>query len=240
MAFSDREKKLFGVLAIVAVAYAFMKRGAVASAGNRVAKGVKAVAVGFGQRVVQVGTMVFDAAKTAAFKAALVAATPGGRAAQYAEVVIQVSSEQQISPFLIVAVMERESHSGEALTPPGPSGTGDGGHGRGLMQLDDRTKGGKLHGAVIADGRWTDPYWNLTAAVVDHLKPDQAFFVAKGLTGDAQLRATIASYNAGPGAVWSRIQAGQDPDAATTGGDYSADVLSRLASISQAFQSRAS
>lgn len=211
-----RQQKLLGVLAVALGAFAVVQR----------------------KNIVKIGATVFDATKALAFRAALTAATPNGRAAKYSDTVLKVASEEQVSPFLIVAIMERESHSGDALTPTGPTGTGDSGHGRGLMQLDDRTKGGTFHGAVIADGRWQDPYWNMKAAVVDHIKPDQSYFTGKGLTGDALLRATVAAYNTGAGNVWKSIQAGKSPDTTTAGGDYSADVLSRLASISQAFQSR--
>ena len=43
-----------------------------------------------------------------------------------------------LEPAIIAAVMDRESLGGEALNPPTRLGVGDNGHGRGLMQIDDR------------------------------------------------------------------------------------------------------
>jgi len=50
----------------------------------------------------------------------------------------QAADKYGFEPALIAAIMERESQGGEALTPPTRLGTGDGGHGRGLLQIDDR------------------------------------------------------------------------------------------------------
>lgn len=171
---------------------------------------------------------------------ALSVATPHARGSAYLNDVSRVGEEDSVDPLLLVAIMERESACGTSrgLDQPGPAGRGDGGHGRGLMQLDDRVTGGQVHGAIIADGRWADPYWNIKAAVVDHLKPDLRFFEKKGLTGDALLRAAVAAYNTGAGNVWRSLQAGKDPDATTAGGNYSADVLSRYAALSQAYRER--
>lgn len=175
-----------------------------------------------------------------AFRAAL-AHTGGGRALPYAADLLKVAGEEDFDPLLLVAIMDRESLCGTAgeLDQPGPGGKGDHGHGRGLMQLDDRVHGGTLHKDVIADGRWAEPYWNLKTAVVDHLKPDLAFFARHGLEGDAQLRAAVAAYNTGAGNVFKSIRAGVDVDATTAGHNYSADVLSRYAVLAQRYRQAA-
>lgn len=95
-----------------------------------------------------------------------------------------------ISPIVIAAILEQESRGGDALSPVGPGGTGDGGHGRGLMQIDDR-----FHPSFIAakfdDGLplWKDPTQNImygTRLLRRNLD------AAKG-----NMLAAIAAYNCG-------------------------------------------
>lgn len=109
---------------------------------------------------------------------------------------------------ILAAVMDRESNGGNALAPKGPAGTGDYGHGRGLMQIDDRTWTDFTSG----DG-WKDPEANIrfgAELLADNwdraLGPPQA----------------LAAYNAGP-----RALAAENPDRFTTKGNYSSDVLAR-------------
>lgn len=189
-----------------------------------------------------VGGVVLDDAKKEAFRGTLLLSTPHGRGAAWADVVWQVAQEQGVNPFLLSAIMERESGSGELLSPPGPAGTGDGGHGRGLMQLDDRVTSGR-HAQVVADGTWADPYTNLTVAVTEHIQPDLTYFSKQGnggadprpLAGDALLTAATASYNAGSGAVLKALENGETPDSVTTGRDYATSVLSLYATLWQKF-----
>jgi hypothetical protein len=74
----------------------------------------------------------------------------------YADVILRVSREEGVSPLITVGIGQRESRWGAALSPPGPLGTGDYGHGRGLMQIDDRA-----HPAFIAKGTWQIPEENI-------------------------------------------------------------------------------
>ena len=57
---------------------------------------------------------------------------------KYELIIRKVAAQYQIPPALIAGIGSRESHWGLALSPVGPTGTGDNGHGRGLMQIDDR------------------------------------------------------------------------------------------------------
>lgn len=170
------------------------------------------------------------------------------RAKVYAPVVLRVAYEQSISPYIIAAIMERESLSGEALKPKGPGGTGDGGHGRGLMQIDDRT-----WTSWLATHDWTDPYTCVLKGV-QILKDNLIFFSRAGvhppvvvregyaarcgvpvgtyadvrpLTGTAQWQAAIAAYNTGAGNVLKALAAGLSADTTTAHANYSTDVLSR-------------
>jgi Transglycosylase SLT domain len=111
--------------------------------------------------------------------------------------------------LVLGAIMDRESAGGKTLSPPGPAGTGDQGHGRGLMQIDDRS-----HPEFTAGEGWKDPETNITYAA----KLLRSLYDAGG--GD--LGAAVAAYNAGPRALKLT-----DPDVITTGRNYSADVLAR-------------
>jgi len=82
------------------------------------------------------------------------------RSQPYAQALINAAMRipiVQIDPFLLCAIIERESGSGVYLSPPGPGGTGDNGHGRGLAQIDDRS-----HGAWLSANDWTNPEINIT------------------------------------------------------------------------------
>lgn len=137
----------------------------------------------------------------------------------------------------------RESRWGDALTPSGdPCGTGDGGHGRGLVQLDDR-----YHRAFVESPAF--------------LAPKQQLFYACGVLNDARAwfrvrmpaltdpdlleRAVYAAYNCGPGNVRKALTLGRvvdgelshDVDAYTTGNDYSHWIWRRAAEMKAALPS---
>jgi soluble lytic murein transglycosylase-like protein len=118
--------------------------------------------------------------------------------------------------LVLGAIMDRESGGGRYLVPSGPSGTGDNGHGRGLMQIDDRDRPpipGRA--AFVQGGDWKDPAKNvlfgarILAAYYDRSSRD--------------LARSIAAYNAGPAALRA-----ENPDSITTGKNYSRDVLARV------------
>jgi len=93
-----------------------------------------------------------------------------------------------LDPLVIAAILERESKGGDALMPPGPRGKGDGGHGHGLMQLDDR-----WHKPFIATGLWAEAAPAMVYA---------ARLLRQGLDAfGGDYPETIGSYNAGIGGV---------------------------------------
>jgi hypothetical protein len=163
----------------------------------------------------------------------------------YADDMLAVAKEEDVSPLLIAAFMEQESGYGKGLSPRGPEGTGDAGHGRGLMQIDDRS-----HQAFISktdsSGRplWTIPYHNIKYGV-GVLKQGLKFFAKKPkagatvtvkagsyaasrgvtpgvypdprpLVGSDLLFAAIAGYNTGGGNVLQALAAGFPADQTTT------------------------
>src|SRR5688572_29061817 len=70
-----------------------------------------------------------------------------------------------VDPFVMAAIMDRESRGGDALNPKGPSGTGDHGNGFGLCQLDRRYHSSFLK-ALGPDKieLWKDPTFNVMYA----------------------------------------------------------------------------
>lgn len=144
----------------------------------------------------------------------------------------EASRKYHIQPCIIAGLGSRESHWGLALKPQGPKGTGDNGHGKGLLQIDDRWH------EFARTGKWVDPRENILygcSVLADslkvckrRLKSATGSFVFSECPDDrALLRAGIAGYNAGASRVISCIVGKGDIDELTSGKNFSADVLSR-------------
>lgn len=124
---------------------------------------------------------------------------------RYTSEVAAAAKRYRIPPSVLFGIMMRESN--------GQNIRGDGGHGRGLMQIDDRS-----HGAWLASHNGgMDPASNIMYAAQILRESMDAF------GGD--LRKGLAAYNAGVGGVQAALRAGRSPDSATTGGDYGSAVL---------------
>lgn len=152
--------------------------------------------------------------------------------AQWRDVIAGASLATGTCPWLIAAIMDRESLGGAALKPRGPAGTGDSGHGRGLMQIDDRSHLDFIRADFdAAEGAplWTMPAFNVLYGAELLAKNTRAFL------GDT--RAAIAAYNAGRGRVSKVLRAlpAGSPaetvqaalDRVTTGGQYVTNVLAK-------------
>lgn len=135
---------------------------------------------------------------------------------------------------VIIGIGSRESGWGLLLKPRGPGGTGDWaprngrmppdglGWGRGLMQIDYAA-----HDFARSDV-WQLPGANIRAGC--GIFYSGWLSVAAGLHRDILedcLPEALAAYNAGVSRVVRFIRRGRPWDEATTGGDYSADVLRR-------------
>jgi hypothetical protein len=142
---------------------------------------------------------------------------------KYEYTVNKVASKYDIPTSIIAGIGSRESHWGLALTPPGPGGTGDHGHGRGLLQIDDR-----WHVPFVESGKWANGRDNIIygAAV---LKNCMDYFVTKAEWEMSLnlIRAGVAGYNCGPRRVLEGYNMGYDLDYYTTGRDYSKNVIER-------------
>jgi soluble lytic murein transglycosylase-like protein len=140
-----------------------------------------------------------------------------------------------VDPLLLAAVIDRESLGGDALKPKGPAGTGDGGHGRGLGQIDDRSHASFL-AAKFDSGAplWQDPTFNVLYA---------AKLLRKNLDRFGEEGPAVAAYNCGPGnvrAALARLPAGASADdrlaavdQRTAHRNYASDVLRRRDAMRQ-------
>jgi hypothetical protein len=129
------------------------------------------------------------------------------------------ASEQThgLPPGILSAVASRETMMKDIV--------GDAGHGRGLMQIDDRSHGAwlKAHGAgdagkpVVADAiEYAGSL--IEGAIAEGRK--------RGVDDAKLLKFALSAYNAGAGGAYTGYSQG-DSDAKTTGKDYGRDVLKR-------------
>jgi hypothetical protein len=121
----------------------------------------------------------------------------------------------------LLAIASRETNCANIV--------GDGGHGRGLFQVDDRFHGQWL--ARVGAGRpgGLPSVEDGAAYAAELLTSNFSFGRAKGLRGRRLLKFAASAYNAGAGGAWKGVQEAGDSDAMTTGRDYGADVLRRMA-----------
>lgn len=157
---------------------------------------------------------------TSYFKGEIISQLDEIKSRGYQTLIVEAAEDFDIQPSVIGGVGSRESLWGIILSPPGPAGTGDGGHGRGLMQIDDGAHD------FARTGNWKDPRSNIRYGC-DLLADNRAVLKREGLTGRQLLKATLASYNAGLGAVLRALDREIDVDSVTTGDDYGKDVLDR-------------
>lgn len=127
---------------------------------------------------------------------------PNGMAQSDWDTLVKVGAEKGINPHLLAAVDQRESSYGATLDP---SGRGDGGHGYGRFQLDDRTPG---RGGML--GRARLDYGYAASIAANMLNNDLA-----ATHGD--LQSALNMYNSG-----------QATDAGSHGGNYGSDVSKRF------------
>src|SRR4051812_13511086 len=136
--------------------------------------------------------------------------------------IAKAEKRHKLPQGMLLAIASRETNMQDIV--------GDGGHGRGLFQIDDRFHGDWLakHGAR---GAGTTPRLKDAAEfAAAMLASNLAYGQQKKVGDDQQVRFAASAYNAGCGGAYSGFQAG-DCDKRTTGGDYGSDVLERLAAI---------
>ncbi len=136
--------------------------------------------------------------------------------------IARAEKRHKLPQGMLLAIASRETNMQDIV--------GDGGHGRGLFQIDDRFHGDWLrkHGAP---GAGTTPRIKDAADyAAAMLASNLAYGQKKKVGEDQQVRFAASAYNAGCGGAFTGFQSG-NCDLKTTGGDYGADVLERLAAI---------
>jgi hypothetical protein len=199
------------------------------------------------------GSKVVDAAHESIFASQL-----PSYARPYAPIILRVSREEGVDPFLIYGLGDRESRWGTALDA---DGRGDNGHGHGIMQIDDRS-----FGPWLAANNWRDPYTNVKQGA-RILRAKLAFFTGRSkvqgytdgtyvtidksaprlgvtpgkypdprpLSGSALWEAGIAAYNTGEGNVIMNLAAGKPAELGTTGGNYVTNVIARANAVAKKY-----
>ncbi len=136
-------------------------------------------------------------------------------------IMASVEADKTLPAGILLAIASQETDMNDVV--------GDGGHGRGLFQIDDRSHQDFL-ARVGASGAGKKPPIPKAA---DHagslLASNITFGAGKGVPQSRRLKFGLSAYNAGAGGALKGLQEHGDPDARTTGGDYGASVLARFA-----------
>jgi hypothetical protein len=120
---------------------------------------------------------------------------------------------------LMLAVASRETGCRDVV--------GDLGHGRGVFQIDDRFHRDWLERNAAAAPGMVPPLKAAAELAATLLAGGLDAARTNALTGKAALKFAAAAYNAGVGGALDGLRRG-DPDLATTGHDYGADVVRRM------------
>lgn len=129
----------------------------------------------------------------------------------------QASRRYGISLPVLLAVGSRETGLGTDRFYRNNNFTGRDGHGKGIMQIDDRWHS-------FAKMVPADDHQKMIEYGAQHLRDLKRRF-------SGNMKAALAAYNTGPSDVRYAISRGLDPDMFTTGLNYSADVLHRAKTI---------
>jgi peptidoglycan hydrolase-like protein with peptidoglycan-binding domain len=138
-------------------------------------------------------------------------------------VIAKAEKQHELPQGLLLALASRETNMEDIV--------GDGGHGRGLFQIDDRFWGDWLakNGAPRPG---TTPRLNAAADFAANMLASNIAFARKnGVGANDVLKFACSAYNAGQGGALSGFRKG-DSDLNTANNDYGGDVLERLAAIS--------
>lgn len=137
-----------------------------------------------------------------------------------------VEKIHNLPKFTLFAIASRETNMRNIL--------GDGGHGVGIFQRDDRAwKNMQTPVGTLATPDGKDWYLNHPRQ-----QAEDAATLHKGnlASFNGYESAALAAYNAGIGGVQRVLRKGMRPDVATTGGDYSTDVISRRTRLAAKFK----
>jgi hypothetical protein len=153
-------------------------------------------------------------------KPALAKELDRARASRWDTACTDAEKAAKLPAALLLAIASQETDMNDVV--------GDGGHGRGLFQIDDRSHRDFLarNGAGGPGGRPPVPAAARYAA--DLVRSNYDFGVRNGVREADRLRFALSAYNAGAGGALAGHREG-DSDRRTTGGDYGRSVLARWA-----------
>ncbi|MGE5691736.1 MAG: peptidoglycan-binding protein [Pseudomonadota bacterium] len=150
--------------------------------------------------------------------AQLVASLERARGEGIVDVCLKAETKAGLPRGLLLAVASRETHCRNVV--------GDGGHGRGVFQIDDRSHQAFLqrHG-VLAGG--VPPLPEAAAYAAQLLLDNGRFARQQGVKAPDQLKFSLSAYNTGAGNAIKGYRLG-DSDRTTAHANYGVDVLERL------------
>lgn len=145
------------------------------------------------------------------------------RADGFVDPILAVETRAKLPRCLLLAIASRETHFRNVA--------GDGGHGRGVFQIDDRSHGEWLGRNGAGAPGAVPSVEDAAGYAAEILAGNLAYGRSKGLAGEELLRFAVSAYNAGAGGAWRGLAERRDPDARTAHGNYGKDVLERMALI---------
>jgi len=139
-------------------------------------------------------------------------------AAGWAPLFEEAEKRHGLPPGLISAIGSRETGMQDIV--------GDGGHGRGVLQMDDRSQRAWLK-TQGADAPGAKPPVAAAAMHAGEILVEAMAFARKNAVAlEDELKFSLSAYNAGPAGALKGYHAG-DSDRGTTKQNYGADVLRR-------------
>lgn len=124
----------------------------------------------------------------------------------------QAAIRHRVPVTLLLAIASRESGMGTDPFLLANDWTGRDGHGKGIMQVDDR------YHSIMKQTPGDDHITNIEFA---------AEFLADLMNRFNKKQHAVSAYNAGAYGVQRALQQGINPDSVTTGGNYAQDVFNR-------------
>jgi hypothetical protein len=153
-------------------------------------------------------------------KAQLTAELARARAQNWDRAMAAAERDKELPAGILFAIASQETDTNDVV--------GDGGHGRGLFQIDDRSHADFL-GRNGAGGAGRKPPVAAAAAyAAGLLRWNFDFGVTNGVKKVDRTKFMLSAYNAGAGGALAGYRDG-DSDKRTTGGDYAKSVLARYA-----------
>uniref|UniRef100_A0A674N2G9 Lysozyme g n=1 Tax=Takifugu rubripes TaxID=31033 RepID=A0A674N2G9_TAKRU len=135
------------------------------------------------------------------------------RMKKYKSIIRQAGQKCDVDPALIAGIISRESRAGNQLV----NGRGDHGRAFGLMQIDPQNSG------ITPVGSWDSVEHLIQATKILLSFIDVIKNKFPSWNANQHLKGAIAAYNMGD----QNVRSYETVDAATTGRDYSNDVVAR-------------